>query len=118
MQFLDPGAHNDTLETFVNAPVFESFEEDAEIVGNYFAVVPWFVYFSDELPDGTAPIRLVVESSCGNVFTYEIEGSKATLISTYEDLHDPRYDGTFVKGPFGDFAFDAEVRARLGILTS
>ena len=110
LQFLSSAdATNDILETFVNAPVFDSFDQDSNIVGNYFAVVPWFVYFSNELPEDNAPVHLVVDSTCGNVFTYEIAGRNATLLSPNQDLHDPRYDGKFVEGSFGEFAFDAEV---------
>ena len=87
-------------------PVFANHEEDAEIVAHYFAVVPWYVYFSDELPTGTAPIHTVIESSCGHIFTFEISGRKATLLSSNEDVHDRNYDGVIMKGEFGTFAHD------------
>ncbi|KAL3918318.1 MAG: hypothetical protein SGILL_004297 [Bacillariaceae sp.] len=133
--FFDPQSHEDTLETIVVTPVFESHEEDAEIVGHYFSVVPWYVFFKDELPGGSAPVLAVIESSCGNVFTFEIRGREAILlsgkcregfflsiptletnshlriphcflVSDHEDVHDPRYDNVHIDGDFGTFAHD------------
>lgn len=58
----------------VVAPVFESFEENAPIVGHYYAMVPWYVYFQDDLQQGTDPVHAHVTTSCGNTFVIEIEG--------------------------------------------
>ena len=87
-------------------PVFADHEGDAEIVAHYFAVVPWYVYFTDELPTGTAPLHVVIASSCGHTFTFEIVGRTATLISSNKDVHDHKYDGVFMEGEFGTFAHD------------
>jgi hypothetical protein len=87
--------------------VFGSFEEDAPIVGHYFAVIPWFVYFMDELPPGTAPVVVVVDSSCGHKFTYEIRGHVPTLLSSHDDVHDPQYDDVFKSDAFAVFAHDS-----------
>jgi hypothetical protein len=105
-QFFAPEGHGPSIESVVAVPVFGGLEEDAPIVGHYFAVVPWFVYFMDELPPGTAPVVAVVDSSCGQKFTYEIRGNVPMLLSFNEDLHDPQYDDVFVSEALSVFAHD------------
>jgi hypothetical protein len=105
LQFFDPRNHKETLETLVVVPVFENNKDThAKIVGHYFAVVPWYVYFQDELPDGTAPIHAVIESSCGHTFTFAIAGRNATLVSSSQDAHDHNYNEVYMQDKFGDFS--------------
>jgi hypothetical protein len=59
-----------------------------------------------ELSEGTAPLLAVVESSCGGLFSIEIKGRTATMVSTSEDLHDEQYHDIFVTAPFAAFAKD------------
>jgi hypothetical protein len=98
-----PPPKSDVVGTLVVHPVFASFEEDARIEGHVFAVVPWTVYFENELAAGTAPVIAVVDSSCGHSFTFEIEGHNATYLGE-GDLHDPAYEATSVTSPLADFA--------------
>lgn len=90
----------------VTVPVFSSFEQNASIVGHYFAIVPWYVYFQEELPNGTAPLLAVVETSCGHEFSFQVEGRNATLLSTEHDVHDPLYDDMYVSDSFMTFTHD------------
>jgi hypothetical protein len=49
---------------------------------------------------------VVVKSSCGHEFTFEIRGLVNTLLSSNEDVHDPQYDAVFVSGAFAAFVHD------------
>jgi hypothetical protein len=85
--------------------VFGNFEKDAPIVGHYFAIVPWHVYL-EVLPFGTAPVLVLLESSCGIKLSFEIRGHVPTLLSPNEDVHDPQYDTIFVSEAFAVDAHD------------
>jgi hypothetical protein len=93
------------LKTFVSTPVFASFDQTAPIVGHYFAVVPWSIYLAGELAAGTPTVHFVVESSCGHVLTFEINGPNVSLISSNDDEHDSQYDENYILGEIGAFAF-------------
>jgi hypothetical protein len=58
----------------------------------------------EELLTETAPVVVVVKSSCGHEFTFEIRGRVTTLISSSEDVHDPQFDVVFVSDAFAAFA--------------
>jgi hypothetical protein len=98
-KFFHPESNETTVETIVVVPVFDDIEKDAAIVGHYLVVVPWYVYFQDILPIGTAPVSIVVESTCGYVFSFEIEGHNASLTSFDEALYDSRYKNIFGRAP-------------------
>jgi hypothetical protein len=71
----DPG---DDPQTVIVEPVFDGFE-NAEIVGHLVAVIPWTVFFDNTLNEGTAPVSIVMENTCDEVFSYEASGFGATL---------------------------------------
>jgi hypothetical protein len=62
------------------------------------------VYFTDILPEGdnTKGVYTVLESTCGQVFTYEISGPKARYLGS-GDLHDTTYNHLEVSTGFGAF---------------
>jgi len=105
-KWFNPAAYPEKVDTLVVAPVFENFDEDAPIVGHYFAVVPWKVFFQDELVEGTDPVIAVVSSTCGRKVTFEINGHEATLLDE-DDVHDSAYDHLEMAAPFADFAHDS-----------
>jgi Adenylate and Guanylate cyclase catalytic domain len=94
------------VDTMVVTPVFGGFEDGAEIVGHYVAIVPWEVYFKDELPNGTDAVEAVVDSSCGHTFTFDIHGHNATFKGEV-DGHDYAYDHMGKASHFGDIAHDS-----------
>ena len=51
-------------------PVFRSLEQDADIVGYLMGIMAFDAYLIDLLPDGVDGIFVVVENTCGAVFTY------------------------------------------------
>lgn len=57
-------------------PVFEKLHDDSSaIVGHIFAFMTWDRYLVRLLPDGVAGITAVVRNSCGQNFTYDLDGS-------------------------------------------
>ena len=62
------------------------------IVAYLTAVLPWNVFFSNILYEGAKGVILVLENTCGDIVTYEIEGPRAHYLGE-GDLHDPQYDG-------------------------
>jgi len=60
-------------------PVFrETFNTTSDIVGILAAVVGWDVYFANLLPEGVKGITGVLENTCGQAFSYYIEGEKVS----------------------------------------
>ena len=60
-------------QSYMLEPVYESFEENARVVGFVIAIFPWNTFFSDVLPEGI-PVFMVINDNCGHVHTYEING--------------------------------------------
>lgn len=58
-------------------PVFASLEPDAAIAGYIMGVMAFDAYLIDLLPDGVRGIDVVVENTCGAVFTYRLNGNDA-----------------------------------------
>jgi class 3 adenylate cyclase len=84
-------AHGQQARSYVLTPVFETFDDDAKIVGFLIAVLPWRNYFVDELPYGTNGFVVDVKDPCGSEFTYTINGPQAK----YEGrggLQDPKFE--------------------------
>lgn len=80
-------------------PVKEDFSADARTVGFLVAVVTWQAIFDIALPETVNGINVVVESDCGNVFTYTANGGgDSTAVAG--DIHDERYRGLVVRYPF------------------
>lgn len=94
--------------SYIKEPVYESFEDDAPVVGFVVAVFGWNVYFENLLPDDVNGIDIVVNDDCGDCFTYRVDGSDSTYLgdgnqhgSSYEDMKVSSLFGTEFqyKGP-------------------
>lgn len=82
----------DGLSTFLAYPVFDSFDDDREVVGVLATSVYWKFLFSQLLPSSVNGIICVVESSSFNqTFSYRIDGPQATFLGM-GDHHDSTYD--------------------------
>ncbi|ACI65757.1 predicted protein [Phaeodactylum tricornutum CCAP 1055/1] len=77
--------------SFIMEPVYAEFSENPVLVGILIAISAWENLFDRVLPEGTNGLVCVVKDTCGNVFTYEINGEIATHLG-YLDLHDERFD--------------------------
>ena len=91
-------------------PVFEKFSpnQDADIAGFIFSVVPWDTYFSGILPEGTNGFIVQVVDTCGTNFTYRLNGADAVILDQ-GFVPDPKYDYLTQTAEFATFArFDEE----------
>ena len=61
-------------------PVFSSLDADADIAGYIMGIMAFDAYLIDLLPDGVRGIHVVVENTCGAVFTYRLNGNAAEWI--------------------------------------
>jgi hypothetical protein len=100
MSILVPG---DRVRSVSVHPVFESFKEDARILGFLSAVIPWDSHFSNVLPTGTSRLDVEVEGTCGSAFTYAVEGPSVSFLG-YGLLHDRKYDHLSIRAQFAQFA--------------
>jgi CHASE domain len=80
---VDLGFDSKEPRSIIFEPVFDKFGENEidnsmqTVVGFVAAVIPWRVYFEDELPIGVSGINVSVNNTCGQEFTYR----KYTLYS-------------------------------------
>jgi hypothetical protein len=70
-------------ECVVVHPVYESlFNKDtAEIVGHVYSLFPWDAYLKNLLPEGVSGITAVLRNSCGQSFTYTLDGTSVSISS-------------------------------------
>jgi hypothetical protein len=60
-------------------PVFKTLnDESSEIVGFVNGVLPWDRYLNDLLPEGVKGITCVLKNSCGQSFTYTLNGNEVS----------------------------------------
>jgi hypothetical protein len=58
-------------------PIFEElYNTSSKIVGFVMGVVPWDRYMTNLLPSGISGITCVLENSCGQAFTYQLNGNR------------------------------------------
>lgn len=83
--------------SFVLYPIHETFDEvldnDQEnpLVGAATAVLPWDDFFDKLMPEEAIGIIVVVEDTCGDVFSYRVDGANATFLGE-GDFHQPQYN--------------------------
>jgi hypothetical protein len=75
-------AHGQQARSYILTPIFETFVDDAEVVGFLIAVLPWRNYFIDELPHGKNGFVVDAKDTCGSEFTYTLNGPEAYFIMT------------------------------------
>jgi hypothetical protein len=74
-------------------PVFDRLQVSGapQVVAILVAAFHWEDVLQDILPPNSSPVVVVLENSCGQVHTYEINGEDA-VYGGQGDLHDRRYD--------------------------
>ena len=89
-------------ESFLSQPVFEDFHDiyQSLVVGTVISVIPWDTYFQGLLHEGANSIMCVLKDTCGDVFTYIIDGSESHYIGQ-GDMHSEEYDYLEHTVPFG-----------------
>ena len=69
-------------------PVFENFEENSNLVAIVAAEIYWHDLLDKSLPDSATEIICVVESACGQTFSFQINGGEVSFLGV-GDYHDP-----------------------------
>ena len=72
-------------------PIFEDFSDTSVVVGHYLAVIEWEFYFSRVLHQGAHGIVVILKNSCGQAYTFVVNGDQATFIGE-GDNHNSKYD--------------------------
>jgi hypothetical protein len=79
-------------ECILVQPVYDGFEKNtSNVVGAVIAVLPWDLYFEDLLHEGADGLICVLTDTCGDAFTYRIDGPVTTYLGE-GDLHESKYD--------------------------
>ena len=101
LTFLYGGAvHDDATHPhcFLMYPIHENFEEVLSnddntnpLTGSLTAILAWDRFFVDLLPEEVYGMVIVVKDTCGDVFTYQVDGAQATFLGE-GDLHNPKYN--------------------------
>jgi hypothetical protein len=64
---------------FFSQPIFrEIYNDTSEIVGYINALITWDSYFANLLPEGVKGIACVASNTCGQTFTYYLDGNKVS----------------------------------------
>ncbi|CAB9502617.1 Receptor-type guanylate cyclase gcy [Seminavis robusta] len=71
-------------------PVFDTFDEDRQLVAVILGVLQWADYFIDVLPPNLPPVAVVIENTCEGAFSFEVSADEVTYLGP-GDLHDERY---------------------------
>lgn len=101
-----PGVKSYTYEAGPISDIYVSVKDgegDARgLVGALTASIYWQVYFENVLPDNARGVIARLENSCGQAYTFEINGAAATYLGE-GDLHNPAYDDMAVSTGMGAF---------------
>jgi hypothetical protein len=94
----DHPEYGDILQTALTFPVFDGFDpETANVVGNLIAVFAWEVFSRNILLQTTPSVVAVHESTCHQVFTFELQGYYGGLLEE-KDVHDKAFEHMAVRG--------------------
>ncbi|KAL7580174.1 hypothetical protein ACA910_012925 [Epithemia clementina (nom. ined.)] len=81
----------DTPRSFILDPVFRDLNDKKVVAGFIYMDIIWVHFFENMLAAGTGDIEVVLDDSCGSVYTILVQGLKA-FIKGEGDLHDTAYD--------------------------
>ncbi|KAG7352534.1 family 3 adenylate cyclase [Nitzschia inconspicua] len=93
-------------------PVFDSFDVSQGLVAILMSVIQFQQYFNNVLPGESGAVMAVVSNTCGDVFSYEIDGEVVIYLGE-GDLHDPFLEHLGQSCNFSSFA-DATTHAHGG----
>jgi hypothetical protein len=69
----------DRPHVFFSQPIFrEIYNNTSEVVGYISALIPWDSFFSNLLPEGVKGIVCVASNTCGQSFTYYLDGNSVS----------------------------------------
>jgi hypothetical protein len=119
-EFLTEGIEIETSDAFnigspqsyLVQPVFRQVagggDHRRDIVGYLAALLPWDNYFKNIVPEGTPPLLLVLQNTCGQKVTFQIDGPIVRVVSPNEDLHDPAFDDLVHHASFNTQYYNSE----------
>lgn len=97
---LGPSApQGDDPQSIFMAPVFQTLG-NPNVVGFVTMVIPWIIFFENILTDDDSIVDAVLQSSCGEAFTYRIQGGQDPVYRGKGDLHETAYEGTVRSSQF------------------
>eukprot|EP00977_Amphora_coffeiformis_P016030 scaffold4855_cov195-Amphora_coffeaeformis.AAC.15 len=67
-------------------------DEEEEVVGSFSLTIFWRDLLRNTLPPSSRGLLVVTQNTCGQTFTYEINGAETTYLAN-TDVHDTQYDG-------------------------
>ena len=90
-------------ESVLVQPVWDTFDETTrKAVAAAVAVIPWDTFFEGLLHEGADGLICVIKDTCGDAFTYRIDGPHATFLG-FGDKHESKFDGMEFETPFAPF---------------
>jgi len=72
-------------------PVFEDLIPGSDLVAVLAAEMTWSQFFEGALPSTATGLTIVIENSCRQSFTYQIQGGKVTFLGS-GDLHERKFN--------------------------
>jgi hypothetical protein len=72
-------------------PVLKGLSQNSTVGGTLGTLFYWLPFFSNILPESATGLIGVLENTCNQVFTFQIDGAKVTFVDD-NDSHDPKYD--------------------------
>ncbi|CAB9501130.1 Receptor-type guanylate cyclase gcy [Seminavis robusta] len=92
------------------APVYDSFNtSNQSLAGVIHGILPWDKYLTELLPPGERGIHCILKNSCGQAFSFQINGPQANFLGE-GDLHNPKYDNLVQEVDFGSTFLGKETR--------
>jgi class 3 adenylate cyclase len=99
----DVDARENEPRSYIVTPVFDTFQDDATVVGFVIAVLPWKSYFTNILPKGVDELVVGIKNSCGSEFTYALYGPQAEFVGQ-GGLQDPEFEHLVQSSDFAEKA--------------
>lgn len=90
--FLEDGIYEPVTIFYQPAAVFRDFSDAREVVAIIQVMLPLRKYFESLLHDDHVGIICVVKNTCGQAFSFKVDGPETTLFLGEEDLHNASYD--------------------------
>eukprot|EP00934_Nitzschia_sp_Nitz4_P007367 Nitzschia sp. Nitz4//scaffold210_size37948//27282//29775//NITZ4_007693-RA/size37948-augustus-gene-0.20-mRNA-1//1//CDS//3329541939//7357//frame0 len=81
-------------------PVFDTFGDNANLVGAISAFIFWQVYLENVFSVDEATVLVVLENTCNQTFSYKVDGMEAMYLGS-GDLHLPDYDDMVFQSEYG-----------------
>ncbi|KAL3939814.1 MAG: hypothetical protein SGBAC_005541, partial [Bacillariaceae sp.] len=83
--------YQDDAFAFAQFPVYDNLGKDRSVVAIFYTLIYWRDYFKGLLPKGSDGIYVILENTCGQQYTYIVDGLEAKFAS-HDDLHSPEYE--------------------------